>query len=304
MSRSLGGTRLTTLSPIAISPPLISSRPAIMRSSVDLPQPDGPTSTQNSPSAMSTSTPRITCVEPKCLCTELIVTAATALLLHGRKPGRVILSRRRLPRSLYYNVVGPPCLEPADDVLRCLAPQLDLGLRAEERSVRRQDHPRMAEQPGFGRNRLDRQDVQSGTGKYSTIECGKQIVEIYDRAACRVDDPGPSSHALEEIAPDHVPRFCVERRVNADDVARCEESRRIGHALDIGRKIAVDEIRIACDHTPECIAREIRHALADAPQSEDAERELARAAQRHPWTQVVPAPRLDITVVGDDVANE
>ena len=36
--------------PIAISPPVTVSRPAIMLSSVDLPQPDGPTSTRNSPS--------------------------------------------------------------------------------------------------------------------------------------------------------------------------------------------------------------------------------------------------------------
>ena len=36
---------------------LSSSRPAIMRSSVDLPQPDGPTRTRNSPSAISRSIP-------------------------------------------------------------------------------------------------------------------------------------------------------------------------------------------------------------------------------------------------------
>ena len=42
---------LTTRPAIEISPPLISSRPATMRSSVDLPQPDGPTMTTNSPSA-------------------------------------------------------------------------------------------------------------------------------------------------------------------------------------------------------------------------------------------------------------
>src|SRR4051794_21625821 len=35
------------------SPPLISSRPATMRRAVVLPQPDGPTSTRNSPSWMS-----------------------------------------------------------------------------------------------------------------------------------------------------------------------------------------------------------------------------------------------------------
>ena len=44
MSRSFGGTLLTTRPPIAISPPVMFSSPAIMRSSVDLPQPEGPTS--------------------------------------------------------------------------------------------------------------------------------------------------------------------------------------------------------------------------------------------------------------------
>ena len=34
------------------SPAVISSSPAIMRSSVDLPQPDGPTKTTNSPSSI------------------------------------------------------------------------------------------------------------------------------------------------------------------------------------------------------------------------------------------------------------
>ena len=42
-----------------------SSSPAIMRSSVDLPQPDGPTRTTNSPSAMSIETPLITFTLPK-----------------------------------------------------------------------------------------------------------------------------------------------------------------------------------------------------------------------------------------------
>src|SRR3954453_13750815 len=41
---------LTTRSPIRMSPSLTSSRPAIMRSAVVLPHPDGPTKTTNSPS--------------------------------------------------------------------------------------------------------------------------------------------------------------------------------------------------------------------------------------------------------------
>ena len=50
--RSAGSTSVTSSPPIKIAPPLVSSRPAIMRSSVDLPQPEGPTNTTNSPSAI------------------------------------------------------------------------------------------------------------------------------------------------------------------------------------------------------------------------------------------------------------
>jgi hypothetical protein len=60
MSRLAGSTLLTTRSPMAISPSEISSRPATMRSRVDLPQPEGPTMTTNSPSLISALTPWIT----------------------------------------------------------------------------------------------------------------------------------------------------------------------------------------------------------------------------------------------------
>jgi hypothetical protein len=50
MPRFAGGRSLTDLPSIIISPLVTSSSPAIIRSSVDLPQPDGPTKTTNSPS--------------------------------------------------------------------------------------------------------------------------------------------------------------------------------------------------------------------------------------------------------------
>ena len=64
MSRSFDSMSLTTLPSIAIVPPVIGSRPASMRSSVDLPHPDGPTSTVNSPSAISNEIPWMTFVLP------------------------------------------------------------------------------------------------------------------------------------------------------------------------------------------------------------------------------------------------
>ena len=56
MSRSIGGTWLTTVLPIRMSPDVMASRPAIMRSVVVLPQPEGPTKTTNSLSRMCRST--------------------------------------------------------------------------------------------------------------------------------------------------------------------------------------------------------------------------------------------------------
>src|SRR5438105_13089191 len=96
MSRSLDSMSLTTLPSMAISPPEISSRPASIRSSVDLPQPDGPTSTMNSPLWMSNSMPCMTRVAPYFFSTARKETAAMASALHcagGEPADHVALER-------------------------------------------------------------------------------------------------------------------------------------------------------------------------------------------------------------------
>ena len=57
MSRSVGPIALTTLPSIETVPSVIVSSPATILSKVDLPQPDGPTSTQSLPSGMAIETP-------------------------------------------------------------------------------------------------------------------------------------------------------------------------------------------------------------------------------------------------------
>ena len=49
MSRAMGAMSVTSWPLMKMRPSLTSSRPAIMRSVVDLPQPDSPSSTTNSP---------------------------------------------------------------------------------------------------------------------------------------------------------------------------------------------------------------------------------------------------------------
>src|SRR6476661_2731470 len=84
MSRSFGGTSLTTRSPIFSSPPEISSRPAIIRRLVVLPQPDGPTRTMNSPSLMARLRSSTATTSPYFLVTCSNVTVA---MLHLTPPG-------------------------------------------------------------------------------------------------------------------------------------------------------------------------------------------------------------------------
>src|SRR5882757_706833 len=57
MSRFDGWSSLTTWPPIRISPDEIDSNPAIVFRSVDLPQPDGPTSTRKPPFSSEMSMP-------------------------------------------------------------------------------------------------------------------------------------------------------------------------------------------------------------------------------------------------------
>src|SRR5918992_4670955 len=65
MSRSRGGKGSIRSALMRISPPLGCSSPAIKRSTVDLPQPEGPSRMQNSPSVTSNETFFKTSVAPK-----------------------------------------------------------------------------------------------------------------------------------------------------------------------------------------------------------------------------------------------
>ena len=86
MSRSFGARLLTTRFPILILPSAINSRPAIMRKSVDFPQPDGPTKVTNSPSATEIDIPWMTSTPPYDLRTLTTSTDAIVLLLSQRWP--------------------------------------------------------------------------------------------------------------------------------------------------------------------------------------------------------------------------
>ena len=84
MSRSRGDRFVTSRSPMRTVPAVISSSPAIMRSSVDLPQPDGPTRTRNSPLATDSVTESTARTPPA----KSFVTSSSSDLRHRRPPSR------------------------------------------------------------------------------------------------------------------------------------------------------------------------------------------------------------------------
>ena len=69
--RSAGGARVISLPPMSTRPLVTSSRPAIMRSVVDLPHPDGPRSTTKLPSSTSNEMSRTATVLPQVLVTRI-----------------------------------------------------------------------------------------------------------------------------------------------------------------------------------------------------------------------------------------
>src|SRR5580693_6595088 len=69
MRRCAGGSAVTSLPPMKMWPPDTCSRPAIKRSVVDLPQPDGPSSTTSEAAAASKLTLSTARVAPQALLT-------------------------------------------------------------------------------------------------------------------------------------------------------------------------------------------------------------------------------------------
>ena len=79
MPRFAGSTPFISRPSMRRSPEVWPSSPAMMRSSVDFPQPDGPTKTVNSPRSTARSTPFRISVAPKLLRMALRSSAAVRL---------------------------------------------------------------------------------------------------------------------------------------------------------------------------------------------------------------------------------
>src|SRR5919109_1725472 len=151
MSRSFGDRSVTWMSSMRISPAVTSSSPARSRRIVDLPQPDGPTSTMNSPSRISSETSSTattsssnTFVTPS----RTIVAISLSLLPSGHGAEAVLR-----PRETRQSIVAQPLLgqggsDPrprsgrGSELIEAEQRRADDGRRVEDRDVRARRDPR------------------------------------------------------------------------------------------------------------------------------------------------------------------
>src|SRR5215208_1079539 len=134
MSRRFAGTSVTSRPPIRTGPVSTSSRPASIRSAVVLPEPDGPTSTMNSPSP---------------ICRSKRSTAGTSVPGYVREVSTNVTSAN----THLLHLLAEPCLS-----LRARAQPVEAeqGGAGDRRDRRRADDPAVAE--GFG-DRVDESAV-------------------------------------------------------------------------------------------------------------------------------------------------
>src|SRR3954467_9102667 len=85
MLRLAGGSAVTSRSPIRMRPPSAASRPAMSRSGVDLPQPDGPSKTLSVPCARRKETPSTARTCPSAV-VQCLLTFSTAIADTRKEP--------------------------------------------------------------------------------------------------------------------------------------------------------------------------------------------------------------------------
>src|SRR6185295_3365409 len=131
--RARGGISLTTSPPIRISPLVCCSSPQMMRRYVVLPQPDGPSSTMNSPSGTVRLMPSTAGTSPNFLTISLVNTAAI------EPPGiqRKAAARECARPGLIGSGLAGPLLE---DVFALAGGPFDRVLRAQRARGRFRHH--------------------------------------------------------------------------------------------------------------------------------------------------------------------
>ena len=242
---------------------------------------------------MSMSTPWRTAVPPKRLPTPRIATAPCCL--SPRAAGGAARCLRRDLRPLNHRIHGAPRGRPLHDVQRRLASQLDLGGGSSKTlhagsAARAGGAPAGASaaavRPAARRarhRRACRRRARASSASMSTSAPRAVLTSSCRAASARAGARRPCRASRRSAAHAATRRRAFEQGVEPD-------------ALDIRGKVPVDDVRVAGDHACEAVARQVRKALADAPEPEDADRQVAGTPDR-PRRKVTPAACAHVAVV-------
>src|SRR6185503_5313301 len=260
MSRSLGGRSLTTRSPMTISPAVISSSPATIRRVVDLPHPDGPTSTMNSLSRIWRFTSLTACTSSYFLFRSFIITWAMNVspcsecpMVHHSRPGRssafhrpgeagdVVLDEERVDerdRDRAQQRSGherTPEKDVAPDQLGDDADRHRLLLRGREKDQRvdelvpGQGEGEDARRQDAGRG--DREDdLDHGPYPRGPVDPRALLQLLRNRLEVAHEQPRAERDEERRIGQDQRPRRVAEPEV-ADDVGQRDEQERRRHQI-------------------------------------------------------------------------
>src|SRR6266852_2239360 len=252
MSRSLGGRSFTTRSPMVISPPVISSNPATIRSVVDLPQPDGPTSTTNSLSRMWRFTSLTACTSSYFLFRSFNSTCAmtpssgvitvSGSALHGAgEAGDVVFDEEGI-----YQGHGDgaqqgsghelaPEVDVAADQLRHDAHGDGLALRRGEEDQGVDElvpGQREREDPGRedARHRDRKDDADHGPEARGPVDAGALLQLLGNGLEVAHEEPRAEGNQERRVREDERPRRVAELEI-ADDVGQRDEEQRRRHQV-------------------------------------------------------------------------
>src|SRR5665213_220022 len=242
MSRSIGGSSLTTFSSIEICPEVMLSRPATMRKVVVLPQPDGPTSTTNSWSRMSRLTSMTAWTSSYFLLRLRIATRAMILSLYRPgDAGDVILDKERIDerdRDRAQQRTGHQ-LAPEEHVAAhqfrgdpdrhgLLLGRGEEDQRVDELVPRQGEGENPGRQDAWDRHRED--DVEHRLPARRAVDPRAFLKLLGDRFEIPHQEPGAERDEEGWVGEDQRPGRIAEVEV-ADDVGERDEQQRLRHEI-------------------------------------------------------------------------
>src|ERR671934_104367 len=235
MSRSIGGTSLTTLPPISTSPSVASSSPAVIRSTVVLPDPDGPTRTRNSPSSISRSRSSTATVPP-----------SNTLRKPTNRMSAIDVSVRargdQVPVPERASLRDPPLRREVDeDDSKALVVAVLPFEVVEERPDVVATHV-----DPFGARSLDRVD---GPAHRGLLGSGRGLVDAHDGIVARDDDM-----RVVEVDAEEVERLCDQVEVAVGDIVSTSDLRlvQLEHVLGVrAAEERVEEPAVAVSVQPQ-----------------------------------------------------